>query len=91
MEFTEGGNLPKSCSLYDTSDQCREANAAAAEIQREQMRSVAAGLARNAPHGGDRNRDRGGDSGDRRGDRGDRGDRGGGNGSLTKNPRPDNG
>ena len=88
MEFTEGGDLPKLCSLYDTSDHCREANAAAAAIQREQMWSTVADLARNAPRGGDRNRDRGGDCGDRNGDRGDRG---GGSGSPAKKNRSDNG
>ena len=98
VEFTEGGDLPKSCSIYDTSDERLEADAATAAIQREQMRSVAADLARNAPRGGDRNRDRGGDRGgdrgdrgDRSGDRGDRGDRGGGGGGPAKKPRSDNG
>ena len=80
QEFTEGGDIPKLCVLFDSSDERKEADAAAAATQREQLRSIAAEVTRSASRA-DNRRDRGGD----------RSDRGNSDGRPAKKPRADDG
>ena len=47
-EYADGGDVPKSCGLYESSDERRDGQAAAAALQREQVRTMAADLARRA-------------------------------------------